>query len=80
MNQIKIYQLNFDTCVRAAQRNEDPVERSQYDFPDVPTTQHPSVVEFGEFTHEMAQTMRSWSHSLEDLGQLLIRAGFAMTR
>ena len=80
MNQVKVYQRNFDTCVRAAQRNEDPAHRSRHDVPEVPTTQHPSVVEFGELTHEMAQTMRTWSHSLEDLGQLLIRAGFGMTK
>ena len=80
LNQAKVYQRNFDTCVRAAQRNEDPAERSRHDFLEVLTEVHPSVVEFGKFTHEMAQTLRTFSHSLEDLGQWLIRAGFRMTR
>ena len=72
MNQVKVYQRNFDTCVRGALRNEDPAQRIRYDFPEVATVEHPGVVEFGEFTQEMANTMRMWSHSLEDLGQLLM--------
>ena len=72
LNQAKVYQKNFDTCVRAAQRNEDPAQRMRFDFPEIPTVEHPGISEFGEFTQDMAQTMRTWSHSLEDLGQLLI--------
>ena len=33
---------------------------------------HPTVIQLGEFTNEMAGSMLTWSHCLEDLGKLLI--------
>jgi len=71
-NQMLVYQRNFASCIKACQRNVDPQQRQRHDFPEAPVTGHPTVSDLGEFTNDMASSLLTWSHCLEDLGQLLI--------
>jgi len=70
-NQTRIYQRNFDGCVRAAQRNIDPNQRGRFNQPNGEIITDPKVTDLGELTENMANTMMLWSHQLEELGQLL---------
>lgn len=71
-NQCRIYQRNFDGCVRAAQRNMDPQLRGRHNEPAGEIVTEPKVTDLGELTEQMSNTMMLWSHQLEELGNLLI--------
>ena len=70
-NQTRVYQRNFDGCVRAAQRNIDPNQRGRFNQPSGELILDPKVTDLGELTEQMANSMMLWSHQLEELGQLL---------
>merc|ERR1719210_1509206 len=71
-NQARIYQRNFEGCVRAAQRNIDPNQRGRFNQPSGELITDPKVTDLGDLTEQMANTMMLWSHQLEELGQLLL--------
>jgi len=73
LNNCRILQRNFESCVDAAQTSKEPCERARYNEAATPTPLQPSARDFGYLVKDMANSLRTWSFQLHRLSDQLIR-------
>ena len=73
LDNCRVLQRNFDSCVNAAQRGMDPNDRIRHNVPEVPTPELPMVRDLGQFTQDMSNTLLTWSMQLHRLADQLVK-------
>ena len=68
---LSILNRNVRECVRSAQRDIEPNQRNQFDFPEEEPSEEPHVRDLGLELERMAASMLIMSHTMEDLGNQL---------